>query len=82
MNIVNNNQNPQPNQSNPLTSAHLKDAEWLVCEECGSKTFVEAMHIKKISKFLTGSERDSIAPMPVIACMSCGHVNEDMLPKL
>ncbi len=67
---------------NPSINAHLKDAEWLACEKCGCKTFVEAMQIKKISKFLTGSERDSIAPMPVIACASCGHVNAEMQPNI
>ena len=84
MKIVGNEEN-QPTQgptNNPLTNAHLKDAEWLECEKCGCKTFVEAMQIKKISKFLTGSERDSIAPMPVIACASCGHVNSEMQPNV
>lgn len=82
MNIVNDDGPSTGPTNNPVTNAHLKDAEWLICEKCQGNTFVEAMQIKKISKFLTGSERDSIAPMPVIACASCGHVNTEMQPNL
>ena len=84
MKILGKNDAPQQGgpTNNPLTNAQLKDAEWLVCEKCDCKTFVEAMQIKKISKFLTGSERDSIAPMPVIACAACGHVNAEMQPNM
>lgn len=60
----------------------LKDAEDVVCEECGSEVFHEVMQIKKISKFLTGSKADSIAPMPVIACAKCNHVNKLFKPDL
>ena len=52
------------------------------CEKCENTTFMEAMKIKKISKFLTGSEQDSIAPFPVLTCVSCGHVNSELEPKI
>ena len=65
----------------PPLNINLKDAETIVCEECGSEVFEEKMMIKKISKLLTGSDRDSITPIPVIACAKCGHVNELFKPK-
>lgn len=63
-------------------NVNLKDAEDVKCEQCESLVFEEKMMIKKISKFLTGSDRDSISPIPVIACSKCGHVNEMFKPKL
>lgn len=60
----------------------LKDAEDIKCEKCGGEIFEEKMMIKKISRLLTGAERDSISPIPVIVCANCNHVNELFKPKL
>ncbi len=61
---------------------NLKDAEDVKCEKCEGLIFEEKMMIKKISKFLTGSDRDSISPIPVIVCSECNHINEMFRPKL
>lgn len=61
---------------------NLKNAEDIVCEECGCTIFEEKMMIKKISRFLTGSDRDSISPIPVICCAKCNHINEIFKPNL
>jgi uncharacterized Zn finger protein len=61
---------------------NLADAPYLECEECGGQVFEERMMIKKVSKFLTGSDQDSIVPIPVISCAKCGHVNELFKPKV
>jgi len=66
----------------PQLNINLADAPYIECEECGGKVFEEKMMIKKISKFLTGSDHDSITPIPVISCTKCGHVNEMFKPKL
>jgi uncharacterized Zn finger protein len=71
---------PQPGGG--ITADMLKDAENVKCEKCEGETFQEVMMIKKISKFLTGSTQDSIAPLPVIACANCGHVNELFKPEI
>ena len=47
-----------------------------------TKVFEEKMMIKKVSKFMTGAEHDSIAPIPVIACANCGHINELFKPRV
>jgi hypothetical protein len=60
---------------------NMADAEDLACEECGCKVFEEKMMIKKVSKFLTGSDKDQISPVQVIACAKCAHVNEMFIPK-
>lgn len=83
MNIVGDeNQQGGPGQGQPLTSAHLKDAEDIICEECGGNVFEEKIMLKKVSKFITGQDRDSVSPIPVIACAKCNHINEMFKPKL
>lgn len=65
-----------------VTAEMLKDAETVKCEKCECEVFSEKMMIKKVSKFLTGSTQDSIAPMPVISCASCNHINEIFKPNI
>lgn len=57
---------------------YLKDATDIKCEECGSLYFKEVLRIKRISKLLTGEQKDTVVPLPVICCAECGHVNKDM----
>jgi hypothetical protein len=72
-----------PNQQGALPlNISLKDAEDIKCESCGGIIFEEKLMIKRISKLLTGGDRDSISPIPVIVCAKCNHVNELFKPKL
>ena len=45
------------NQGQGVTAAQLKDAEDIVCEACECNVFQETIMLKKVSKFLTGSEK-------------------------
>lgn len=78
MNVVGDGQK----QQGPSINLNLADAEDVKCESCGHDVFSESMMIKKISKFITGSDRDSISPIPVISCVKCGHVNKEFRPNL
>ena len=51
----------------------------IICEECGSKFFIEVSMLKKVPKLLTGSSEDTIVPFPTYMCNSCGFVNEEFL---
>lgn len=51
------------------------------CEECGSETFTEVTFLRKVSKFITGTEQDALIPIPSFACTKCGHVNLEFQPK-
>ena len=53
----------------------------VVCEKCEGQTFTSALMLRKASKFLTGTAQDALVPIEVFACVSCGHVNTDFLPK-
>jgi len=63
-------------------NVNLNEIDWMNCEKCENSTFIEAMKIKKVSKFMTGSERDSIVLPSVIACSACGHIDSELEPKV
>lgn len=58
----------------------LKDASPVVCDECQHDVFVQSFFLRKISRFVTGTTEDVIAPVQVFSCAKCGHVNKDFLP--
>jgi hypothetical protein len=53
----------------------------VVCENCGSSSFQEAFHLRKVSALLTGTGQPGIYPIPVFICTNCSHVNDEFLPK-
>jgi hypothetical protein len=38
------------------------------------------MAINKVSRFITGADKDSMVPVPVFRCDDCGHVPEEFRP--
>jgi hypothetical protein len=53
----------------------------IICEECTNQTFIEALMLRKVSKFLTGQSQDALTPIQVFVCAECGSVNKELLPK-
>jgi ribosomal protein L37E len=53
----------------------------VVCEKCGGKSFQGGILLRKVSRFITGDVQDGIIPIETFYCASCGHVNEEFLPK-
>ena len=45
-----------------------------VCEECGSKLFIPAYVLKKISKLVSPTGRDEVMEIPLYVCAKCGAV--------
>jgi uncharacterized Zn finger protein len=60
---------------------NLEDTTEITCDECGNATFHEAVLLRSISRFITGTPQDGMMPIPVFACDKCGHVNAQFLPK-
>jgi uncharacterized Zn finger protein len=70
------------NQSHaPKLNISLDKTTGVTCEKCGGHTFTEGLIIRKASKFLTGTEKDAVIPIPTFVCSNCGHVNQEFLPK-
>lgn len=55
----------------------MKNATEIKCEMCENDTFEEVIKLRKISKLLTGSQKDTLVPMPMFACKKCGHINKE-----
>ena len=75
-------QQPQQGQPNPNMQVKLdmKQTEDLVCEECNHKYFTQLMMFKKVSAVLSPTGEESLVPIQVFACNSCGHVNKQFIP--
>jgi len=65
----------------PKINVSLDQTQKIVCENCGHDVFVEGVMVQKASKFLTGTEKDALIPIPVFSCSKCHHVNEEFRPK-
>lgn len=55
----------------------MKNATEIKCEMCENDTFEEVIKLRKISKIFTGSQKDTLVPMPMFACKKCGHINKE-----
>ena len=53
------------------------DMQPITCSECGGMYFRQVMAINKVSKLLTGSDKDTMVPVPVFRCDDCGIIPED-----
>lgn len=49
--------------------------------ENGNQVFQEAVILRKISKFLTGTSEDTVVPIPVFVDVKTGKILIEMLPK-
>ena len=81
MKLVKGNRGPQSQpQSQPQSAAAqnmqvkvaLKDTTDLSCESCDHMLFISAV--------LSPTGEESLIPVQVFACNSCGHVNEQFIP--
>lgn len=53
----------------------------LVCEACNCETFTQVTFLRKVSKFIAGTDHDALIPIPSFACSKCQHVNLEFQPK-
>jgi hypothetical protein len=53
----------------------------IVCDECGCESFIQVTFLRKVSRFIAGTDQDALIPIPSFACSKCGHVNDEFQPK-
>jgi hypothetical protein len=56
------------------------DMQPIICTECDGMYFRQVMAINKVSKFLTGADKDTMVPIPVFRCDDCGAIPEEFQP--
>ena len=64
-----------------LDPKHVLTAPNIVCPNCGSKIFIEAAVLKRLSSVLSPTGKEEIIPIPVFACAKCGTVPEEYTNK-
>ena len=69
--------NPQQQQFN----VDLSQTTEVVCEKCGNDTFNHVFKLRKLSALLSPAGQETMIPMQVFACVKCGHISSDFLPK-
>ena len=60
-----------------LSNVDLTHAKTLQCEKCQCKAFKQTLLLKKLSALVSPNGQESIIPIGVFACESCGHINKD-----
>jgi uncharacterized Zn finger protein len=71
--------NNVPNMPQPAGLTY-NQTESINCEKCNSEIFQPVFLLRKVSALVSPSGKETVVPVQVFACQSCGHVNEDMYP--
>lgn len=76
---------------NDLRAANMVDAQQRMaaiykaptvkCPECGSRIFHEAVILKNVSGFYSGTGKDELVPIPVYVCDKCGKIPDEFLNR-
>ena len=64
-------------QQQQVTLDMMKKSTEIKCESCEHNMFEEVVKLRKVSKLMTGQDKDTLIPVPMFACKKCGHVNKD-----
>ena len=58
----------------------LDNTDEVGCDECESTAFHPAFLLRKVSPLLSPTGKETIIPIQVFACDSCGHLNKEFMP--
>ena len=58
----------------------LDQTNEIKCDECAGTVFHPAFLLRKVSALVSPTAKESVIPIQVFACLSCGHINEEFLP--
>lgn len=66
----------------PTPKLNINDAKLVSCDKCGNPTFAEVMFVFFISAIIAPEGKDTYAPMAVLSCNACGHINDEFVPDM
>jgi hypothetical protein len=67
-------------QQQPQMNVDLKNTTSIESPN-GNRVFVQGVILRKVSKFVIGSDEDGIIPIPVFYDLNSGKILGDTLPK-
>ena len=56
--------------------------EAVTCDKCDNDAFAPAFLLRKVSALVSPSGKETGVPIQLFSCNSCGHINEDMMPRV
>ena len=68
------------NQQQLNINIDIKNTQPVVSED-GNQVFAEGVILRKVSRFVTGTQEDGIIPVPCFYDVKTGKVLVDLLPK-
>ena len=69
------------NRQQPGLNVDFSQTTAEICEACGNETFTQVFKIRKLSTLLSPTGQPTMIPVQVFACVKCGHINPEVLPK-
>jgi|TARA_Y100000592_G_C5353458_1_gene259986 uncharacterized Zn finger protein len=61
---------------------NVQELEDVCCEKCKNPTFRQVVLLKRVPAVMSPNGKKNFLPMPVFECSNCGHVNDELLPKI
>tara|TARA_R100001510_G_scaffold38574_1_gene34970 strand:- start:2019 stop:2240 length:222 start_codon:yes stop_codon:yes gene_type:complete len=58
----------------------LDQTDEIKCDACASTVFHPAFILRKVSALISPTGKETVIPVQVFACDSCGHVNKEFMP--
>jgi hypothetical protein len=58
----------------------LSQAQDMNCPHCNYPYFIQAVMMKKISRFVANTAKDAVLPVDVLLCGHCGKPLDELLP--
>lgn len=58
----------------------LSQAQDMNCPHCNYPYFIQAVMIKRISRFVANTAKDAVLPVDVLLCGNCGKPMDELLP--
>lgn len=71
----------QPNATRAPLNFELKNTEKVECSVCGNTTFGNGVIFRKVSKLISGTDKDGLVPITIPYCLLCTAPMKDLLPK-
>ena len=58
----------------------LSQAQDMNCPHCNYPYFIQAVMMKRISRFVANTAKDAVLPVDVLLCGNCGKPMDELLP--
>ena len=59
----------------------IKQTDTLACELCNCKIWDTAQIVKRVSALVSPTGQETLVPLPVLVCKSCGNMPELLLKQ-